>query len=83
MPAHSCPCCDADLANGHAPKKQKKSKKDDALPSLDAMLADGAASNSTGQPAGTDFTNSPSGPQEAALHLLESLIQVGTGPGSI
>ena len=83
MLVHSCPCCHADLANGPAPKKQKKTKKDDVLPSLDAMLGDGAASNSTDQPAGTDFTHSASGPQEAALHLLESLLQVCTGPGPI
>lgn len=48
-------CCPG-LANGHVPKKQKRNKKEDALPSLDAMLADGIASSGAQQQPGTDFT---------------------------
>ncbi len=68
--------CGPGLANGHFPKKQKKNKKEDALPSLDAMLADGIASSGAQQQPGTDFNSTSPGPQEAALHMLESLVQV-------
>lgn len=69
-------CCCPGLANGHVAKKQKKNKKEDALPSLDAMLADGMASSGAQQQPGTDFNATSPGPQEAALHMLESLVQV-------
>lgn len=68
-------CCPG-LANGHVAKKQKKNKKEDALPSLDAMLADGMASSGAQQQPGTDLNTTSPGPQEAALHMLESLVQV-------
>ncbi|DBA67897.1 TPA: hypothetical protein ACH3X2_014105 [Trebouxia sp. C0005] len=63
------------LVSDHVPKKQKKNKKEDALPSLDAMLADGTASSGAQQQPGTDFNCTSPGPQEAALHMLESLVQ--------
>ena len=68
-------CCPG-LVSDHVPKKQKKNKKEDALPSLDAMLADGTASSGAQQQPGTDFNCTSPGPQEAALHMLESLVQV-------
>jgi len=70
-------CCPG-LANGHVPKKQKRNKKEDALPSLDAMLADGIASSGAQQQPGTDFNGTSPGAQEAALHMLESLVQVSS-----
>ena len=69
-----CAVCTG-LANGHPHKKQKKNKKDDSLPSLDAMLADGAL-GSTEQQSSSDLNTGSAGPQEAALHLLQSLLQV-------
>ena len=77
MPHVHLLCCPG-LANGHVPKKHKKNKKEDALPSLDAMLADDIASNGAQQQPGTDFNSSSPGPQEAALHMLESLVQVSS-----
>ena len=77
MPHAHLWCCPG-LANGHVPKKQKKNKKEDALPSLDAMLADGIASSDAQQQPGTAFNVTSPGPQEAALHMLESLVQVSS-----
>ncbi len=73
---HAHLLCYPGLVNGHVPKKHKKNKKEDALPSLDAMLADGIASSGAQQQPGTDFNSSSPGPQEAALHMLECLVQV-------
>ncbi len=72
-------CCPG-LVNGHVPKKHKKNKKEDALPSLDGMLADSIASSGAQQQqqSGTDFNTTSPGPQEAALHMLECLVQVSS-----
>lgn len=69
------------LPNGHAPpKKQKKSKKDDELPSYESMMDGAGVSGMTNaseqQPSSSNLDTCSAGAQEAALHLLQSLLQV-------
>ena len=64
------------MPNGGPPKKQKKGKKDDALPLLDGLLADSEGVASQHQPHDLELGDSAAAVQQAALHLLESLLQV-------
>lgn len=68
------------LPNGHPPKKQKKSKKDDELPSYESMMdgSGGSGMNNASEqpPSGSSLGSGSAGAQEAALYLLQSLLQV-------
>ena len=67
----------AGLPNGHISKKRKKSKKDDALPSLDGMLSNDDSLAFGSQRGGDDdLCIASAATQEAALQLLESLLEV-------
>lgn len=74
--------CHPGLPNGHPPKKQKKSKKDDELPSFESMLDGSGGGNGVAgataqqQQRSSGLNSSSAGAQEAALQLLQSLLQV-------
>ena len=46
------------------------------MPSLDGLLADGEGMGSQQQPHDLELSNKAAAAQQAALHLLESLLQV-------
>ena len=70
------------LPNGHPPKKQKKSKKDEQLPSYESMVDGSGMTGVSGaaaaaqQQSSSGFDSNSAGAQEAALHLVQSLLQV-------
>lgn len=73
--------CQSGLPNGHPPKKQKKSKTDNELPSFESMMDISNGNSMTGvdaqqQQSSSSLDSSSAGAQEAALQLLQSLLQV-------
>ena len=74
--------CYSGLPTGHPPKKQKKSKKDDELPSFESMMDGSGGSGMAGaaaqqqQQSSCGLDSSSAGAQEAALQLLQFLLQV-------